>query len=193
MKVVFKRRRWQRFSYEVSHGGTVTQKKTEDLVEFSNTVGVNYTINVFKKSIYNTPLCYLGIINPFLYFSRFKRSDNPKGAAEVLSFKQVEFCLDKRDGYLCFVPGDEIKCSDSRGVSDLRIKTKNVSSKVRRRYAVTNIGNAVFWFLAFAVLVLLLDAETDIGTTVAFLLVSAGLSAYSVFSVLRQIKKTWGR
>lgn len=197
-RVVFKRWKWERFSYKTSPKAVVTKNQTEDILEFPPDGNSNYSITIRKKSIYDTPICYLNMLNPFAFLLNFKVVYNAKAEAEaVLTIKQVEFFSKNNDTYLELVLpndgiGDKIICNEQTGATELHIKTKNAPPEVRQRYVVTKIANALFWFMAVMALCLLAENDTGVATALVAALITGGGAAETVYTVLKAKRKYGG-
>lgn len=192
VRVVFKHYKHEKYSYTAIPRAKISQKPTEDIIEFEYGEGKDYTIVVSRKNIYETPFCYFNIINPFLYLWRFKVPSNPKAEAErVLQTRIIRFSAEKTDGRLELALGNgddeaRISCTDSEAVSRVRVGTNSVSPKVKQRYAVTNISNTLLFMIATIVLLLLLGNEWRTIGVVA--LIDVGVSVNTIFTIIKQLK-----
>ncbi len=192
--VVFKQRKCGQYSYSTNPCARISKKTGKDIVDFMDVERKECTVVLNRKSVYDTYLCYINIINPFLYMRRFKVTFNPNIEAEtVLKSWLIEFSADKNDAHLEFLinnneTSDEIECIQCVGASNICINTDGAPLKVKRRFAIVNISNTLLWMIATIVLLLLPCGGVGINVIVAAL-IDVGVSMCAIFNIIKQIKK----
>ena len=152
--------------------------------------GTHY-LTLIKRTFYDTPLCYLNILNPIFYLWQIRFSwrwnagyDMGYASSEVsfelseegtpsLQISLVEHEIDEHSSYYTF------SCKSNGALKILRDAKKMMSSVMVKRFRLTHIMSAAFYWLLLNFLCILDCIQGDTSVTAAglFFLLSTAFSS----------------
>ncbi len=157
-----------------------------------------HTLVVEKCTWFDTPLCYLNIINPLFYLWQIKYSSiGHIGYDESYAALKIHFCLKQENSSLSLILNKEsiddcyyvynFQYVSSNGLKISSIENKSMDLKKILRYKLTYILSNLFYGL-FLDLIFLLDVINNKEEVFDNIVFMAIITLFSAISIYRTIK-----
>ena len=160
----------------------------------------SHTLSIKKKSLYDTPLCYLNILNPLFYlwqlkyFHRSKLAQHDGFSETIIHFYvrdtttcHLELQFHNNDALSSSQALPPISCSSSPNIEKIKIASAVNDSKPLVRCKWTHVLSAILYALFFN-FIAILNAVTTTNDILNTILFCSFITSFSISIIWRSLK-----